>query len=82
MGTPATAPPRSMSGSPSSTRPTSALVPPMSIVSARSKPAARAAAAAPITPPAGPESASDAAWRAASAAARTPPPDVITSAGG
>ena len=68
IGTPATSPPGSTSGSPSRSSPASALVPPMSIVSASSKPARRATAAAPTTPPAGPESASDAALRAPSSA--------------
>ncbi len=58
--------------------PTSALVPPMSIVSARANPAARSTAAAPTTPPAGPDSASWAALDDASCAVRIPPLDVIT----
>ena len=78
IGTPATMPPASTSGSPSRISPTSALVPPISILSARSKPAMRATNAAPATPPAGPDSASDAAERAASVASAMPPPDPTT----
>ena len=82
MGMPATPPPRSTSGSPSSMSPTSALVPPMSIVSARDTPRVRAMAAAPVTPPAGPLSANAAACRAASCADSVPPADVITRGAG
>ena len=66
----------------SSTRPGSRLtsvdVPPMSKLISRSMPAAAAAARAPTTPPAGPESTVRTASRDASAALMAPPLERIT----
>ena len=78
IGTSATLPPGSTSASPSRMSPTSALVPPMSIVSARATPSSRAIAAAPTTPPAGPERARLAALLGAASMDSMPPLDVMT----
>ena len=66
-------------GTPSSTRPTSALVPPVSKVISRSAPAARPMAAAAMTPDAGPESTVLTAFAAAERAETLPPLPWITS---
>ena len=66
-------------GTPSSTRPTSALVPPVSKVIRRPLPAARPMAAAAITPEAGPESTVLTAFAAAARAETLPPLPWITS---
>ncbi len=60
---------------------TSALVPPMSKVISRSKPAALPTNAAPITPAAGPESSVSTGRRPASAAGMMPPFDLVDSTG-
>ena len=65
-------------GSPPSTRQTSVLVPPASMVSTRSKPAARARYAAPSAPAAGPLRMVVIGWLITSRAEITPPLDFIT----
>ena len=66
-------------GTPSSTRPTSALVPPVSKVIRSRHPAARPMAAAAMTPEAGPESTVLTAFAAAERAETLPPLPWITS---
>ena len=65
-------------GSPPSTRQTSVLVPPASMVSTRSKPAAAARKAAPSAPAAGPLRIVVIGWLTTSRAEITPPLDFIT----
>ena len=60
------------------TNATSVEVPPMSKVITRSKPLRRAIAAAPTTPPAGPDNTVRTGWRAADSSAVMPPLDCIT----
>jgi hypothetical protein len=67
------------SGSPSTTRPTSKLVPPTSVVITFGKPSACPSAAAPTTPPAGPDATSLIACPFAFAVDVTPPEDCMTS---
>ena len=71
IGNPATRRSPAGAGRPPSTRQTSVLVPPMSKVTASSNPAPRAAAAAAMTPPAGPDS-NKATGRSAASVARAP----------
>ena len=79
IGNPAARRPAAGSGTPSRTRHTSVLVPPMSKVMAPSKPAATAAADPAITPPAGPDSSNATGRSAASPVGMSPPAEVITS---
>src|SRR5207253_2140662 len=69
------------SGSPSTTRPTSKLVPPTSVVITLGKPSTCPSAAAPTTPPAGPDATSLIACPFAFAVDVTPPEDCMTSGG-
>jgi len=66
-----------ITGSPSTTRPTSKLVPPTSVVTMFGVPISWPSAAAPITPPAGPEASSDTARSLASSAEVTPPEECM-----
>ena len=66
-----------ITGSPSTTRPTSKLVPPTSVVTMLGVPISRPSAAAPITPPAGPEASNDTARCLASSAEVTPPEECM-----
>src|SRR3954454_10839398 len=69
------------SGSPSTTRPTSKLVPPTSVVITLGKPSTCPSAAAPTTPPAGPDATSLIACPFAFAVDVTPPDDARTGGG-
>ena len=64
------------------TQPTSKLVPPTSVVITFGKPSACPSAAAPTTPPAGPDATSLIACPFAFAVEVTPPEDCITSGAG
>jgi len=77
MGRPSTVVAVVHCGWPDSTVATSVLVPPMSYVMTSSKPASFATCAAPMTPPAGPESTSRAAFAAASSAGNVPPAECM-----
>ena len=68
-------------GWPSTIRPTSKLVPPMSLVMMFLKPSRSPSFCEASTPPAGPEVSRLAAWNAASRAGSTPPPDSMMEIG-